>query len=304
MSTVTWYIPGGPASSPTVETELAAGKVDHVAAALARLPQQFRGKPKIEALLTALVTPCASLEDALWQLLVERGVDSAIGAQLDQLGGVVGQERGGLSDADYRRYIRARIAANRSRGNFEDLIRVANLVINDDAATIETVTQNGTVVVRLRGVLATDSLAGVVLSFLQDSVSGGIRVVLESFLVADSDTFFTDNMRTLAGAHVIGQSALATNEPAVWGGWPSSGTVEIDSGGNLETIAFSTMDGPSVVLVSPLTKNHAGDVEIRLVAAEQSGKGLGNSSEFHQPTLTPYSALIGSTGGRMADARD
>lgn len=286
----------------SVEDGLTAGKVNHLAAALARLPQQFRGKTKIEALLTALVTPCSAIEDALWQLLVERGVESAIGVQLDQLGVVVGQERGGLSDADYRRYIRARVAANRSRGNFEDLIRVANLVINDDAATIETVTQNGTVVVRLRGVLTTDALAGVVLSFLQDSVTGGIRVVLESFLVADSDTFFTDNMRTLNGAHVIGQSALATNEPASWGGWPSSGTAEIDLAANLETIAF-TMSGSTIVLASALTKNHAANIEIRLVSAQQSGKGLGTSADFNQPTLTAY-GTTGTTGGRMADARD
>lgn len=285
-----------------VEDGLATGKIDHVAAALARLPEQFKSKTKIVQLLTALATPAAAIEDAFWQLLVERGVDSAIGVQLDQLGVVVGQERGGLSHSDYRRFIRARIAANRSRGNFEDLIRVANLVINDDTATIETETQNGTVVVRLRAILVTDSLAGIVLSFLQDAVSGGIRVVLESYLVVESDSFTTDAMRTLAGAHVIGQTSLATNEPASWGGWPASGSVEIDLAANLETIAF-TMTGSTVVLQTALTKNHAANSEVRLISAQQFGKGLGSSADGGQPTLVAYGAT-GTTGGRMADARD
>lgn len=285
----------------TVEDGAVAGKVDHVAAAIARLPEQFKNKTKIVNLLTALATPAVSLEAALWQLLVERSVTAAIGIQLDQLGVLVGQERGGLSDSDYRRYISARIAANRSRGNFEDLIRVANLVINDATCRVETATQNGTVRVRLRVIAVSDSLASIVLLFLDDTVSGGIRVILESDPDLESNMFTTDAMRSLNGAHVIGQSALATNEPAAWGDWPASGTVEIDLAANLETIAY-TMSGSTIVLQSALTKNHATNSEIRLISAQQSGKGLGSSADGGQPTLVAYTN-VGTTGGRMADAR-
>lgn len=50
------------------------------------------------------------------------------------IGRVVGQDRLGLSDDDYRSYVRARVAAHRSTGTFEDLIKVVSLVMLNPAA--------------------------------------------------------------------------------------------------------------------------------------------------------------------------
>lgn len=103
---------------------------DHVARALARLPQQFRGKVKIEALLSALVAPCQDLEDALYALLTERDVETAVGQQLDDLGLIVGELRQGRDDDTYRRFVRARISVNKSKGTALDVLSVASLVLD------------------------------------------------------------------------------------------------------------------------------------------------------------------------------
>lgn len=134
----------------------------------------------IEKLLTILVDPAQDIEDALQQLNLERFVDTADGEQLDIIGRIVGQEREGLSDADYRRYIRARIAANNSEGTIQDLLTVAFLVVYDVAAYFQAESQQiATVVLRVRDLAISQALADILIKFLGDTVSAGVRVILE-----------------------------------------------------------------------------------------------------------------------------
>src|SRR5687768_3990656 len=110
-----------------------------------------------EKLLAVLATPFQSLESALQQLLTERSIDTAIGAQLDVIGRVVGQKRNGMSDDDYRRYCRARIATNRANGTVENLITITDLIIYDDDAVYEVESQGiATVVVRVQNLSVTE----------------------------------------------------------------------------------------------------------------------------------------------------
>lgn len=101
---------------------------DHVAKGLGRLIQRFKGKPYIAAVVSAPLVQVQELEDALWSLIAGRALSTAIGVQLDGLGAIVGEARIGLGDEDYRALIRARIAANRSDGQGDTLLRVARLV--------------------------------------------------------------------------------------------------------------------------------------------------------------------------------
>src|SRR5262245_2616348 len=65
------------------------------------------GDSNTQKALRALLAPAASLEHALQQLLTERNVNTAIGAQLDLIGKIVGRPRAGVADDEiYRRYIR------------------------------------------------------------------------------------------------------------------------------------------------------------------------------------------------------
>lgn len=178
-----------PALSPTVAASMAA----HVVAALNRLPLQFRNQPNVIALVTALVSEAQNVETALWQLWTQRSIALAVGSQLDVIGSIVVQPRAGASDADYRRYLSARIATNRSSGAFEDFIRIMVLVINNTAATYD-VENNGTatVVAWIRAIAVTDALANILFSFLSHANSGGVRIVEKWSNVVETATFKFD----------------------------------------------------------------------------------------------------------------
>lgn len=163
----------------------------HLDELLARMPQQMRDDTSAVALVTALMGPFQELEDAAIAVLTQRTLDVAVGAQLDVIGALVGRRRGGLADEIYRRYIRAQILANRSRGIREDLIAVALTtlyglgaqVVISSAATCE-------VLVSIPNIAVDDESATALLEFERLAVAAGIRVVVET-LVADPDDTFT-----------------------------------------------------------------------------------------------------------------
>lgn len=97
--------------------------------AVNRLVQQYK-QPKIEALVSALAAPAQDLEDALIQLYSQRWVNTAVGAQLDVLGKIVGIDRGGFSDDFYRLLIASRVLINRSNGGPEDIYAVFASIIS------------------------------------------------------------------------------------------------------------------------------------------------------------------------------
>lgn len=146
----------------------------------------------VKKLLRSLCLPFQSIEDALQQLESERSVDTSIGAQLNTIGNIVGEEREGEGDDDYRRRIRGRIAVNRSKAGIGDIIRVTQLVLAD-FPTAEIVVHHmgeGDLEVRIDAVAIPDDVADVLIKFLRLSVAAGIRIILESSTQAPS-TWFT-----------------------------------------------------------------------------------------------------------------
>jgi hypothetical protein len=137
------------------------------------------------------------VEDAGQQLLNQRGLATAIGAQLDVIGRIVGQPRDtALSDSSddlYRRVLAGRIAATRSQGNVEDLIKVASLVIGDPVARIR-VSRDGTATTRVRvaNVALDDDIAVIVHDLESDAVAAGVRLIDQWSDVAPSATFTLD----------------------------------------------------------------------------------------------------------------
>jgi hypothetical protein len=102
---------------------------DHVEQGLALLISQYRDKPRIAALLSSYLRRVQELEDAIFDVLVARLIDNAVGAQLAAIGRIVGQTNEGNWDDDtYRLFIKARIRANQSNGHGDDVIDVLNLV--------------------------------------------------------------------------------------------------------------------------------------------------------------------------------
>ena len=165
---------------------------DHVAAALGRLFEQDKNKPYITGLVTAYVTPIQALESALWQLLTQRQVGTAIGVQLDAIGKLVNQARNGSGDYDYARYIRARISTNNSKGRFEDLLTIAKLVLNDTTLQIR-ITQEGAATIRMRVVgVISDTTAAILVSFVSIAAAAGVRLVVQWSVVATASALKFD----------------------------------------------------------------------------------------------------------------
>lgn len=105
--------------------------------ALALLVSQFRGqKPdgsltNLQKLIKVLVIPFQQLEDVKWQLKTERWLSTAIGAQLDEIGVILGLPRIiGESDEDYRERLQFQIFINSTSGTPEQVMSVLRFLTN------------------------------------------------------------------------------------------------------------------------------------------------------------------------------
>lgn len=112
-----------------VSTDVLMHETQHTAIALDKLLSQYKGKPRIAALISAFTDECQEIEDVLWDLLTKRlDIDNSEGAQLDIIGKIVKQPRNGLSDVDYRVFLKVRIRVNLSTGTPEDMLAIAALL--------------------------------------------------------------------------------------------------------------------------------------------------------------------------------
>jgi hypothetical protein len=160
-----------------------------------------------QQLVQALAGPAQDIENALQQLLTQRAVSTAVGSQLDLLGRVVGQLRLGLDDTDYRRYLQARIATNNSTGTFEDMIKIAVLLANDQTGDeVFQLTNEGTAtcVMWLLGVPTTASLAAIIALFLSQAVAAGVRIIVRWGQSAPSGWFKFDSGPGWDQGHLTG----------------------------------------------------------------------------------------------------
>lgn len=108
-----------------------AHMTNHVERALSRLMSYFPKDGSVAGLVEVAAQRVQELEDVFFSFYAADAIDTAEGEQLDTLGDIVGQARGGLSDADYRIWISARIAVNQSSGTAPELIHIASLLIED-----------------------------------------------------------------------------------------------------------------------------------------------------------------------------
>jgi hypothetical protein len=77
------------------------------------------------------MSPLQTVEDNAFALYTERWPDVAVGAQLDNLGEIVGQPREGRTDDVYRLWLQARILVNRSTGKADDTLTLLALIAGD-----------------------------------------------------------------------------------------------------------------------------------------------------------------------------
>lgn len=106
-------------------------KTDYTAEALADLLlSQYGSSAFLRAILVAITDQVQLLEDDVFAVVTQRVATAAVGVQLDIIGAMVGQERGGRDDVDYLEWIEARILANASRGTPNEVLTVAACIVD------------------------------------------------------------------------------------------------------------------------------------------------------------------------------
>jgi len=135
--------------------------------ARSRYTIQFEEQPVFDKYVQLLLSEFQEIQQQYKALMQERSLDAAVGAQLDLLGAIVGQDRllvnvdifeffgfdavpnslgfGTLDDSSvvelnddlYRLLIKAKIAKNVTRATPEDIMRFANFVFNTEGSTIQ-----------------------------------------------------------------------------------------------------------------------------------------------------------------------
>ena len=115
---------------------------DHADVAISRLPQKYKDPAKTwtwdggdasawEVVLQSFVKPAQDMETVLNNMLSLRGLYTATGVNLDRIGQIVGQDRGGETDDRYRELIVGQIAENNSDGTARDLLTIIEVILGD-----------------------------------------------------------------------------------------------------------------------------------------------------------------------------
>lgn len=215
--------------------------LDHEERALARLLQQFRGKPRFEGLIAAHASRMQSCEDMLWDLLVCDSIDTATGAQLDDLGDLVGQLRGQLPDEQYRVFIRARVLVNLSSGTPDELLAIVQMIMaamgSNAFALREDFPATFVVVVDERWT-GTGVFPTAVAAILRAARAGGVRSILEwssfwnfeTFTFAPTDYSLTSQLNASAAQGAT--SLIVPNDVGELGDWSEGAVIHLDRDGD------------------------------------------------------------------------
>lgn len=189
---------------------------DFAARAKTKMLAQYRDKLKLAAFVGELAARAQELEAALFDVLEQTAVGTAIGIWLDRLGGVVGEERGGEGDTLFRQYVQARVKANRSEGTLEDVIAVITAWYGSAFPTLA-LTEPGraNLLVELPSVAVTAAQIARLVRLLRDTRSAGVGAQVLWQPQADSDTFTLSSSSSLQSDSARGLGD--TSNPATGG---------------------------------------------------------------------------------------
>jgi hypothetical protein len=185
------------------------------------LLEQFKNKPRLEAVLCALLGPVQELDDACWQLLTGRAIDNAVGLQLDGIGQIVNLARLGWTDDQYRRFLRAQPLVLRSTGTWASLFAILealgldiSLVVVEDSAIAEARIQVNQAIF--------DGLLADVFVTLQRAKPAGVRLLFEAGADAPATTFTYTGSTLITSASLGYSSTVAASGGAYAGAAASS----------------------------------------------------------------------------------
>jgi len=162
----------------------------HVAEALNRLLEQYKDKTRFEALISGLAARTQTLETVFNDLFTDRSLTGASGAQLDGLGEIVDQPRGGLTDEIYRIRLFAKIAQNVSKSTPEDLINIFKLLMQANKIYYYEVYPAAVYMTAIGSNPIGDTSE--IIKAVNDSRAGGVAIDLLSTVSENAFSFFED----------------------------------------------------------------------------------------------------------------
>lgn len=164
-----------------IDTPPAVQPIDLVTLALSRLPQQYRGSgtdSRPQTALRIVLAPLVNLQTVMLDVIAQRSVDNAVGAQLTALGKLVGRTGRHPDDEIERRYTAAQISVNKSDGLIEDILTVARLVIGSSGGVVLDNTGAAAYVLRVEGATVSTDVADVLAQLVGKATSGGVRAII------------------------------------------------------------------------------------------------------------------------------
>lgn len=100
------------------------------------LLHQFAHSKRLKGLIRALVTPFEKAYTELEKLHHGHYIDNAQDETLDVIGAIVGQQRFGMSDDDYRPWLKVAICLNNSAGTAEQIFTIIGILYGRPAPVI------------------------------------------------------------------------------------------------------------------------------------------------------------------------
>jgi len=101
---------------------------DYVQQGEDRLLDQFSNSPIIQGVLSTYLNELSNTQTSSISLLDILNIETAYGYNLDLIGKMVGEERLGNSDTQYRKNIKVKIFLNSSKGTPNDLLEILDLL--------------------------------------------------------------------------------------------------------------------------------------------------------------------------------
>jgi hypothetical protein len=101
------------------------------------LLHQFSNAKNLKGVIRALVTPFQEALTELEKLHHGRYVDNAADETLDVIGAIVGQPRNGMSDDDYRPWLKVAICLNNSAGTAEHILNIIAILYRGKTAVLQ-----------------------------------------------------------------------------------------------------------------------------------------------------------------------
>lgn len=132
----------------------------------------------VEKLVESYVPELQQLNDAALSFLIDLFLNDAVGIQLDGLGTIIGAERVGLNDNQYRARLQAQIRINTSSGTAEDIITAMALPLGITTG-LELTEHFPAGLVVLYGAALNNATAGVIAEVMYQAKAGGVHAIFE-----------------------------------------------------------------------------------------------------------------------------